>query len=76
MKIQLIDVGRNKVNKTCEIDTTRGTPNDGGILAVMEGVVAHYLMSSDIEVMMNKNKTYDVVVGGFRKVGEIKLLEL
>lgn len=73
MKIQLINLGRNKVNKICEIDTSKGLVNDC-IEDTLAGVAGHYLMSRNIEAAELKKGIYSVFAG-FRKVGEIKILE-
>lgn len=65
MKIQLIDVGRDKVNRMATVATAEDAL----------GIVKMYLKSSIVELCQTKNPDiYEVVVGGLRSVGLVKVL--
>ena len=67
MTVKLIQVGRGKVSKTVEVKNED---------ALLEEVMRH-LMSKQVELVQTTtggSPLYDVVVGGFRKVGEVKIL--
>ena len=65
MTAKLIEVGRGKVTKTVEV------ANEDELL---DEVMSH-LMSKQVELFeIDDAGTYEVVVGGFRKVGEVKIL--
>ena len=65
MKIQLIDVGRDKVNRIATVATAEDAL----------GIVKMYLKSSVVELQQTKNPDiYEVVVGGLRSVGIVKVL--
>lgn len=69
MKIKLIDVGREKVCKEIE-----GIKDMSGALDYVRG----YLLSREVELIENEKRSsvlcvvYDMIVGGFRKVGEVE----
>ena len=74
LKIKLIDVGRSKINKNVEIDVTKGLYSDS-IEETLIGVVKHYLLSENIDVVrIIDKKNFFSVFAGFKKVGEIELL--
>lgn len=73
LKIKLIDVGRNNVNKTCQIDCSKGLFNDS-LEDTLAEVAGHYLLSSCVEVEATEKKNFFSVFAGFNKVGEIELL--
>lgn len=68
MQYKLIDIGRNKVNKTITVKTEQQL-----VKAVKrEGM----LMSNDIDLFTEDDgKTFQVIVGGFRPVGRVEMIE-
>lgn len=74
MKIKIIDLGRNKVNKIAEIDTRKGLVNDC-IEDTLAGVASHYLMSRNIEVEETPKPGLYQVFAGFQPVGKIEIIE-
>lgn len=68
MQFKLINIGRNKVNKTITVKS-----EDQLIKAVKrEGM----LMSNDIDLFTEDDgKTYQVIVGGFRPVGTVERVD-
>jgi hypothetical protein len=74
IKLQLVNLGRDKINKTVEVDITEGLPNNS-MKELLIQVASNYLRSSIIDVRLTKKKSYDVLVGDIgRKVGEITML--
>ena len=67
MKIQLLNVGRQKVNKIIEVQSMEEAYQE----------VDYYLKSSSLELhpVENDESLWDVVVGGFRTVGQLKVLK-
>jgi hypothetical protein len=62
MEIQLIDVGRGKINKTVVVETKNE----------MWRHIDSCLLSSDIELMeTDVDGEYIITVGGYRNVGKI-----
>ncbi len=63
MELQLIGVGRNKVNKTVTIKQASDVLKE----------IKKYIMSQEIDLtpVEDKINTYDIYVGTFRKVGQI-----
>ena len=74
MKIKIINLGRNKINKNATINTEKGLVNDS-IEETLEGVAKHYLLSRNIEVDRVGNSDLFRVFAGFHLVGEIKITE-
>ena len=65
MTAKLIEVGRGKVTKTVEVK------NKAGLLQE----VRRHLMSSEVELTeTDDDGTCEVIVGGFRTVGKVKIL--
>lgn len=73
MTIKLINVGRNKVNKIAEIDTTKGLYHDS-IEETIAGVCGHYLMSHEISAVLNEKTSLYDIFAGFHKVGEVEII--
>jgi len=65
MKVKLIDVGRGKINKVVEVDSVSKILDE----------VEKYLMSSDVEVKFTSDNEANVVVGGFRVVGKVQVIQ-
>jgi len=64
MELQLINLGRNKVNKTITVKNEKA----------MFREISSHLMSNSIELSKTETENeYDVLVGGFRNVGKIIL---
>lgn len=65
MKAELINVGRNKVNKTIEVKNIKGIFKE----------LDQHLRSKDVELIEadEDSTTYNVEVGGFRFVGKVKI---
>jgi hypothetical protein len=62
MELQLINLGRNKINKTVVVKNEKG----------MWRELSKHLMSRSIELSeTNEPNKYDVYVGVFRNVGQI-----
>lgn len=74
MKIQLINLGRNNINKVCEINIEKGLVNNN-IEDTLAAVASRYLMSRDITCEIS-SKDYYTVYAGFRAVGRIKIIEI
>jgi hypothetical protein len=65
MKIQLIDIGRDKINKIVEVISAEAALEE----------VSKYLRNSIVELQETENPDiYNVVVGGLRTVGQVKIL--
>lgn len=70
IRAQLISVGREHVSKVIEVPSMQ---------AVLEECKDH-LLSSQVDLVEqedgqgNGTGTFDVVVGGWRKVGEVKII--
>lgn len=73
IKVKITDLGRNKINKIVEVDITKGYPNDS-VLEMFCGIASHYLMSSEIDAQLKDDYSCDIIVGGFRKVGEMAIV--
>lgn len=75
IKAKLIDVGRNKVNKTVEVKE----------LEDLYSEVQKHLLSSDIEILCRQDEDPQslkvgskllIIVGAVRPVGQIEILSL
>jgi hypothetical protein len=66
IKVKIIDLGREKVNKVIEINSKKDLLDE----------VSKHLASSEIDLhYLPKSNMGYVVVGGFRTVGKFKPLE-
>jgi hypothetical protein len=67
MELELINLGRNKVNKKVTVKDGKGVLRE----------LRQHIMSNEIELIDvdGKNNRYDVYVGGFRNVGQIFIKE-
>lgn len=74
IKVKITDLGRNKVNKIVEVDITKGMPNDS-VLDLFIGIASHYLMSREIDAVLKDDYSCEIIVGGFRKVGEMAIIQ-
>ncbi len=68
MKVKLKNVGRKKITKEIEVKN----------IYAAEKECRKYLMSRTIELVpaQEDSMLFDVIVGGFRKVGEVEVLSL
>jgi hypothetical protein len=73
-ELELINIGRNNKTYKKEIETDDLDGAEG--IALKE--VKKWLMSSIVDLSQSKNDktSYFVFVGGFRKVGEVKIKEI
>ncbi len=67
MELELINLGRNKVNKKLTVKDGKGVLRE----------LKKHIMSTEIELIDvdGKGTRYDVYVGGFRNVGQIFMKE-
>lgn len=80
-KIILIDVGRNNINITIDVENPiiKGKKNRGEsyLAEIAFKEVKKYLASSEVNLIPDENKGvgfWQVIVGGFRHVGDIKII--
>jgi hypothetical protein len=68
MKIRLVNVGRGKRSYTTEVDNLDGALREA----------RKHLLSSEVELVEQEEGSpkFDIVVGGFRKVGELWVMDL
>lgn len=74
MRLKIIDLGRNKVNKEAEVDTSRGLVNDS-LEDTIAGIASHYLMSQNVSVEETPKPGLYQVFAGFHSVGQIEIIE-
>lgn len=71
-QIELINVGRNKVNEKFELEGN----NLKEIAILMYARIKKYLMSKDIQISEENTDGKHSIFAGFHKVGEVKIKEI
>ncbi len=73
-KIELIDIGREKINQEYEQEAD----NVDEIANLTYYKIKQFLLSSEVclEPVEEDESLWNVIVGGFRKVGEVRIVEI
>lgn len=73
LTLKTINLGRNKLNRTAEVDITFGLVHDT-VADTVAHVASQYLMSDDVSAEESEEKGLYSIFAGGRNVGSIQVL--